>query len=92
MRRLRPIRKVHIPFLLGLGLTLPLFGQTVIFHRKKPIGRGTLAHEIEHARQVERLGSVRYLLIHVWARIMTRNIWGQGHWIEDDAYKAGDEA
>ena len=45
-------------------------------------------HEEEHVRQVHRLGWLTYIGLHIWARIVTRNIWGRGHWIEDDAYEA----
>ena len=88
---MRRIRKVHVPFLPWLGLTLPFFGRTLIFHRKTLMGQRTLRHELEHMRQLDRFGSARYLLTHIWARIRTRNLWGRGHWIEDEAYAAGGE-
>ena len=57
--------------------------------RRLPASPWTLpAWTEEHVRQLRKMGGVTYLATHIWARIVKWNIWGKGHWIEDDAYRA----
>ena len=75
------------PLQLGNAITLPWKRKTyVIFKSPNHVTERTAAHEIVHVDQLARMGAVWYLWTHVWARIVTRNIWGRGHWIEEEAY------
>lgn len=79
----------HFALQFGNAITLPCFGAVFVLYRRNPPAASTRLHETEHVGQARRLGTLRYYAIHLWARIKTRNIWGRGHWIEDDAYAAG---
>ena len=76
----------------GSAITLPMFFSVpVVFTKSKAqwYSDGKLRkHELTHVEQIYRYGKARYLFFHLWGRIKARNIWGIGHWIEDDAYAA----
>ena len=75
----------------GAAITLPqfvLFGPATVYVKRLPLDGVLKKHEEEHVRQLQKMGGLRYLATHAWARIVTRNFWGHGHWLEDDAYAA----
>ena len=78
----------------GAAITLPTPWGPTVYVKRLPLdpvlnSDGALRrHEEEHVRQIWKMGGLRYLATQVWARIVTRNFWGHGHWIEDDAYRA----
>lgn len=70
----------------GAAITLPW--PTTVYVKRLPLEGVLKKHEEEHVRQLRKMGGVTYLATHIWARIVKWNIWGKGHWIEDDAYRA----
>jgi hypothetical protein len=88
-------RVAEFKFQLGLAITLPTPGLPTVFVKSREYWDANpwlRAHEEVHVAQVYRLGPISYVLVHLWARLQTRNLWGVGHWIEDEAYKAGNDA
>jgi hypothetical protein len=45
-------------------------------------------HEAIHVAQLEKMGGVKYLLTHIWARIVTQDWAAREHPIEREAYDA----
>ncbi len=77
---------------LGHAITLPIGSKTVVFFKSgSNMPDAMINHEMVHVDQLARMGALRYLWTHLWARLVTRNIWGRGHWIEEEAYAASVE-
>lgn len=75
----------------ALTLPIPFGGALILVGRKRDwLGDESLRrHELCHVAQIERMGTIKYLLVHIWARIKTRDIYAVNDPIEKECYDAG---
>lgn len=79
-------RTVRWPCQLGAAITLPW--PTTIYVKSLPMSDRLRKHEEVHVAQINRMGGVKYLLTHIWARIVTLDLYARKHPIEAEAYAA----
>ena len=70
----------------GEAITLPW--PTTVYVKRLPLDGVLRKHEEEHVRQIEKMGGLRYLATHAWARIVTLDLYAKKHPIEAEAYRA----
>lgn len=72
----------------GAAITLPTPWGATVYAKDLPMSDRLRKHESEHIRQLERMGAVKYLATHIWARIVTLDFYAKKHPIEAEAYAA----
>ena len=72
----------------GAAITLPTPWGPTVYVKRLPLDGVLRKHEEEHVRQIEKMGGLRYLATHVWARIITLDMYAKKHPIERAAYEA----
>jgi hypothetical protein len=87
-------RLVNFPLQLGNALTIPWPGAPVVLVRSRrqwDQDKGLRVHEECHVAQIHRMGSRRYIIEHLMARVRSRNIYAWSEPIEKECYDKQNE-
>ena len=87
----RPVVWKVWPYQLGGAVVIPYGGTTYILVKRQamlddPGYQQLRDEELCHARQVERLGSRRYILAQLWARVTTMSVLAKTHPLEQECH------